>query len=557
MTGGKEVLKNFFIKLAFVLSIVCVFGFFIDRVALAQVPRTVFVHLFEWKWTDIEDECEWLGKKGYGAVQISPPNEHRIFVEGEKVYPWWERYQPVSYSLAASRSGTKQELINMIETCNEHGVKIYVDAVINHMAGGSGTGTAGNEFDSGSLNYSGVPYSNLDFHDVCEIDYGNEERPGDVNSIRNCWLPGLPDLKTENFFPENGPNWVQQKIIDYMNELILLGVAGFRIDAAKHIHPFDINYIVEHLHNLRIDMHGPNQRPYIFQEVISGNTIKASDFTGYNHDVTEFEYARLMGVKFRDDSAGVLADFIDYKFPQADSGWNMIHSSDAVVFTDNHDNQRGHGNGYWKDQFTIGGIVTHYYNSSIYNLANVFMLAWPYGYPKVMSSYSWPINVQWVNDNGTWKWKDLNDWIGPPYEHDSGHNTKDVECFNGEWVCEHRWTSIAGMVGFRNYTNDVWEITNAWTNRWYNGAGNQIAFGRGDKGYVVINRENTYLDLNNHYIGMADGEYCDVARSNWDFDTRSCDGTTIIVSNGHANFSVPPMTASAIHVGSKINFNEE
>ena len=37
-------------------------------------PRTVFVHLFEWKWTDIAKECEThLGPKGYAAVQISPP----------------------------------------------------------------------------------------------------------------------------------------------------------------------------------------------------------------------------------------------------------------------------------------------------------------------------------------------------------------------------------------------------------------------------------------------------------------------------------------------------
>ena len=37
----------------------------------------------------------------------------------------------------------------------------------------------------------------------------------------------------------------------------------------------------------------------------------------------------------------------------------------------------------------IGGILTHFYDGSLYNLANVFMLAWPYGYPKVMSSYDW------------------------------------------------------------------------------------------------------------------------------------------------------------------------
>lgn len=34
--------------------------------------RSNIVHLFEWKWNDIADECEnFLAPKGYGAVQVS------------------------------------------------------------------------------------------------------------------------------------------------------------------------------------------------------------------------------------------------------------------------------------------------------------------------------------------------------------------------------------------------------------------------------------------------------------------------------------------------------
>ena len=48
----------------------------------------------------------------------------------------WTRYQPVSYQLV-SRSGTESEFIDMVQHCREHDVEIYVDVVINHMAGGS------------------------------------------------------------------------------------------------------------------------------------------------------------------------------------------------------------------------------------------------------------------------------------------------------------------------------------------------------------------------------------------------------------------------------------
>lgn len=38
--------------------------------------RTGIVNLFEWRWSDIADECEnFLAPKGYAGVQVSPPNE--------------------------------------------------------------------------------------------------------------------------------------------------------------------------------------------------------------------------------------------------------------------------------------------------------------------------------------------------------------------------------------------------------------------------------------------------------------------------------------------------
>ncbi len=110
----------------------------------------VFVHLFEWKWSDIEKECTYLVDKGYAAIQVSPPMEHVIPVadmgDPNADYPWWARYQPVTHDATKldSRSGTLAEFQNMVTACTNLGVEIYVDAVINHTTGvGSGMGTAG------------------------------------------------------------------------------------------------------------------------------------------------------------------------------------------------------------------------------------------------------------------------------------------------------------------------------------------------------------------------------------------------------------------------------
>ncbi len=382
---------SFFKKYSiFALTIVAIVIFISAATLTAQVSRTAFVHLFEWKWSDIEKECEYLGKKGYGAVQISPPNEHRIYDDGTKRFPWWQRYQPVSYKVDASRSGTLQEFIEMVEECNTHGVKIYADIVINHMAAGSGNGTSGTPYNENNRDYTvdhkGKKYSGLDFHSQCSINWDSPT----AQQIQQCWIAGggLPDLKTES-------SWVKDRIVDYMNDLISIGVAGFRIDAAKHMEPGDIFAIVDRLSDLREDLHGSNQRPYIFQEVIFGENqpVKPVDYANTIQDsrlgITEFRYGTNISFKFRDDLSGKLSDFIKDEFPSAEAGWGMLHSSDAVVFTDNHDNQRGHGSGYWVDingNKTIGGIVTNFFNGSVYNLANVFMLAWPYGYPKVIFS---------------------------------------------------------------------------------------------------------------------------------------------------------------------------
>src|SRR5262245_29802328 len=96
------------------------FGLALGLLASTAAHATVFVHLFEWPWNDIAQECEdFLGPKGYFAVQVSPPNEHRLLLGR----PWYERYQPVSYQLT-SRSGTRQEFIQMIQRCHQAGVQI-------------------------------------------------------------------------------------------------------------------------------------------------------------------------------------------------------------------------------------------------------------------------------------------------------------------------------------------------------------------------------------------------------------------------------------------------
>jgi len=453
----------------------------LNNLTQAAQPTT-FVHLFEWNWQDVAQECEdYLGPKGYAAVQVSPPNEH---IQGSQ---WWTRYQPVSYQLQ-SRGGNRTQFIDMVNRCKAVGVDIYVDAVLNHMASGSGTGTAGSAFGSKSYPI----YSPQDFHASCPINnYGNRWE------VQNCELVGLPDLNT-------GAAYTQDTIAGYLNDLTSIGVAGFRFDASKHMAVGDIQGIMSKV----------NGTPLVFQEVIDqgGEAITSSEYTSVGL-VTEFKYSTKLGDTFRNGSLAWLSNFGE--------GWGFLPSSSAVVFVDNHDNQRGHGGG--------GSVIT-FQDGRLYDLANVFMLAYPYGYPKVMSSYDYHGDTN----------------AGGPSV--PVHNGATLECFGTNWQCEHRWSYIAGGVDFRNNTADNWTTTNWWDN-----GNNQIAFGRGSSGFVAINKE-TFNLTTTLSTNMASGTYCNVLKGELAADGQSCSGETITVNaDSTINANVGSWDAFAIHQGAMLN----
>jgi alpha-amylase len=473
-----------------------------------QPGRDVVVHLFEWKWTDIQKECSWLAENNYCAVQVSPPNEHRIVTDPE--YPWWQRYQPVSYYMN-SRSGTESEFQQMVSTCNGLGVYIYVDAVINHMTGGgSGYGSSGNWWSGDNQEYPSVPYSTFDFNGAAECPTASLEieNYGDAIQVRNCRLVGLRDLK-------GGTDYVQQQIAAYMNKLIDWGVAGFRIDAAKHMWPGDIYSTLNRLTNLNTYWFPAGTRPYVYQEVIDmgGEAVSYNEYT-YIARVTEFRHGKNLGDVIRKNYGQQMSYLSNYG-----EGWGQISGLDGLVFIDNHDNQRGHGGG--------GGSILTFWEPNMYKIANAFQLAWSYGHVRIMSSYNWP---RYIVDG-----KDVNDWVGPPTN--GGGSTKDVDCFNGEWICEHRWRQIYNMVKFHNAA-----LGQPVSNWWDNG-GNAIAFGRGNRGFIVINNEN-YAITETRYTGMPAGEYCDVISCDNNLPPcgntgGGCRSTIHVDNNGYATFNVP------------------
>ncbi|MEU8690698.1 alpha-amylase family protein [Streptomyces sp. NPDC048665] len=430
--------------------------------AEASPPGTkdVTAVLFEWNYASVARECTTtLGPAGYGYVQVSPPAEH---IQGPQ---WWTSYQPVSYRIAG-RLGDRTTFKNMIDTCHAAGVKVVVDTVINHMSAGSGTGTGGSSYTK--YDYPGL-YSYPDFDD-CTSPVTNYQ---DRWNVQHCELVGLADLDT-------GEEYVRKTIAGYMNDLLSLGADGFRIDAAKHIPAEDLANIKSRLTNPSV---------YWKQEVIYGanEAVQPSEYTG-NGDVQEFRYAYDLKRVFNTEKLAYLTNFGE--------GWGYLSSSVAGVFVDNHDTERG-------------GSTLNYKDGATYTLANVFMLAWPYGAPDINSGYEWS-----------------NADAGPP--NDGQVNA----CWQDGWKCQHAWPEIKSMVAFRNTTRGE-AVSN-----WWDDGNNAIAFGRGGKGYVAINHESSAL-TRMYQSSLAAGTYCDVQSSR----------TVAVNSSGQFTATLGANTALAIYAG--------
>jgi len=435
--------------------------------------------LFEWSWPDIARECEeFLGPKGFTGVQISPPNEH---ISGDA---WWTRYQPVTYKLI-SRSGNESEFIDMINRCKKVGVGIYADGVINHIAASSGTSIAGSSYGGRATpiySPNDMHHNSGDTGSNCQIT-----NYADKWNVQYCDLSGLPDLCTSCAY-------VQKTVSDYLNRMGEIGIAGFRIDAAKHQDAGELGNLLGHV----------DSNLWKFGEVISGanEAVTPQMYTSIM-DVTEFNYFRQLAPNIRDE--GKLQYLKDFG-----ESWGLISGGSVVVFIDNHDTQRGEA-------------PLTYKSGPLYTLANIFMLAHPYGYPKVMSSYYFDSHDQ-----------------GPPKS--PVHDGSNVNCGNGHpWVCEHRWSPIANMINWRRsggvHAPSHFEAP----------GGNTIAFCRGRNACIALNR-GSYTWSVTLIWPLPAGRYCDVIQSD---EISSCPVVTVD-GGGSVSISVPAMSAVAVHVGKMV-----
>ena len=466
-------LNNFRVKLLSLAVSSAVLAF-APNLAFAKnyESEMVIIHPFQWSYDSIAKECtEYLGPAGFDGVQISQPAEH-----ANKGNVWWAVYQPVNFNNFTTMTGNETQLKNMIKACNEAGVKVFADAVFNQRPN-DGVGLGGSTYGNNSYPDG---FNDGDFHhNGCSVSNYSDEW-----NVRQCALLGMTDTATDN-------SSTQDKIADFLVKLMGMGVYGFRIDAAKHMHYNDINAIMEKTEAKA------GKRPPIYMEVI-GNSKEAPDIQPNNYTfidnsvVTDFSYVDRMKEIFDNGDYGSALTF-----------GLAVDSDNAEVFVNNHDDEY--------HRCSAGSCSMGTQGNPKYNLAQSWLAVWPKG--KVRQIYS------------GYKFN----------SHDPAGPISADRC-QGGWLCQHRVPFVLNAPRFARATRDEAVSTSGFSD-------NVLWFNRGSKGFYAMNTSGS--DVTKSFnVTMADGTYCDILGAT-DPKNNPC-GSDITVSGGKITVTIPSMSAIAI-----------
>lgn len=183
------------------------------------------LHAWSWNFPTIGENMKKIADAGYTMVQTSPvQNCYQPEGSGKKIFDdnitegqWYYYYQPTDWKIGNYILGSREEMKQMMDSAAKYNIKVIVDVLPNHTA-----------FDVDAVSedfYKAVGGRDKMYHSQGLLPVE------DYNDRLQCTLWGsgaLPDVNTEN------PDF-QKYYMEFVNDLLSLGVRGFRYDTAKHI----------------------------------------------------------------------------------------------------------------------------------------------------------------------------------------------------------------------------------------------------------------------------------------------------------------------------------
>lgn len=257
----------------------------------------VILHAWSWSFDTIAANMKDIAEAGYAYVQTSPANTCYVGEGGGMALysqpddsvkgKWYYYYQPTDWKIGNYLLGNRDQFKAMMDSAQKYNVKVIVDVLPNHTA----------------IDHTAV-LPDLDAavggHD--KLYHANGFTPiVDYNDRYQCTtgeMGGLPDVNTEN------PDF-QHYYMTYVNDLLSLGVKGFRYDTAKHIglpsDPLDslatrnnfweVATGREDVKGLRLAV--PADSLFIYGEVLQDKNVKEEEYAEYM-DLTASAYGHAL-----------------------------------------------------------------------------------------------------------------------------------------------------------------------------------------------------------------------------------------------------------------------
>ncbi|OUM68745.1 carbohydrate-binding module family 26 protein [Piromyces sp. E2] len=265
------------------------------------IENGTILHAFCWSFNTIKEKLPDIQKAGYTAIQTSPIQNCKVGNNGSRdLKNWYFHYQPISYEIGNYQLGSEDEFKSLCSAANQYGIKIIVDAVLNHMT------SDWNAIDS-SLRDSNLYHSNNEKITDWDDRYQVTQNP----------LLGLNDLNTQNLI-------VQQNVLNFLKHAVVDGASGFRYDAAKHIElPDDDGY-------------GGNFWPTIlnngaefqYGEILSDKISRDNSYAKYMR-ITASSYGKTLRNAIADNDFSV-EKIINYN--------TNVSSNKLITWVESHDN---------------------------------------------------------------------------------------------------------------------------------------------------------------------------------------------------------------------------
>ena len=269
------------------------------------------LHAWCWSFNAIKENMAAIKEAGYTSVQTSPINAVIVGNGGDKKFTnqWYYHYQPTAYTIGNYQLGTEAEFIEMNRVAEQYGIKIIVDAVLNHTT---------SDYSKVSSEIKSI---NNWTHGADRISNWNSREEVTQKSLLGLW-----ELNTQN--PE-----VQQYLLKFLKNAVSDGADGFRYDAAKHIElPGEYpNQYGSNFWNVILN----NGSEFQYGEVLQDNISRDADYANlmsitasqYGHSIREI-------LRNRNANAGNLGNYRAGVDPSKLVLWVESHDTYANGNTD-------------------------------------------------------------------------------------------------------------------------------------------------------------------------------------------------------------------------------